>query len=316
MRLQNSTALRPLLAHRILSLFLLGAPALTISIAGPAVAQDDDDEDFDDIPDLDESGDDDSSDTADAGDDEGDTDTEEGQPEASGEDAAAEPGAATPEQIFAVQYKARLVGGSFEISPQFIQSVNNRFVSHTGMMLSVVYNLGENMAVQGSLGGFGWWDSTNNRPYLGGKETATTKELRDRERLAPELVKLLWHTWVATADLQWSPVYGKVSVHDAILGSFNVYLSVGAGLTGLGISPDSADVTLPGPFDSPLPPMTITTTFGGGLRFYFLDWLGVRFELRDYVSALSMPTSIDGVTLSTFEVRNTLLAQLGLSFVF
>jgi hypothetical protein len=59
-----------------------------------------------------------------------------------------------------------------------------------------------------------------------------------------------------------------------------------------------------------------TSTLGGGLRFYFFDWLGVRFEVRDYAQPLAALRADTGEEFSTFDVSNTLLTQVGVSFVF
>lgn len=226
--------------------------------------------------------------------------------------------------IFVVQSKPRLVAGSFEIAPQLAVSVNDRFTSHTGLILSGIYHLQENVAVEVSVGGFFWWDDPFGPnapgPRLGGRDTDMTIEIRQKERLAPELVQLYRLTWLTTADLQWSPIYGKVSVHDWQLGQFNLYLSVGAGVTGLQLENQQAlgdFYQLDGPLGPEIGPMSLTTTFGGGLRFYFGEYFGVRFELRDYVNALQvLQTEVTSEAFSTFDVTNTLLAQVGVSFIF
>jgi outer membrane beta-barrel protein len=231
-----------------------------------------------------------------------------------------------------IQSKPYLVAGSFEIAPQFAQSVNDRFTSHTGLMLSGIYHVKENVAFELTVGAFIWPDTDcfaaggpadGNRPLclLGGRDTDLTVEIREKERLAPEHVQLYQYTWLTTADLQWSPAYGKVSIHDFVLGQFNLYLSVGAGIVGVQLENDQIPndfVAIPGPFATDfLPPMAFTTTLGGGLRFYFTDWLGLRAEIRDYVTPLAvLQRDVPTETFSTFDVTNTLMAQLGVSFIF
>ncbi len=320
---------------------LLAAAAVVCAVPGAAVAQDDDefeDEDVDDALGADEGGDEGADDAAtddadDAlGDDEDDAPADSSGDAASSETtgpAPAEGGTGgrqrieTEETIYAIQKKARLIGDSIEITPLFLQSVNDRFVSQTGGMLSVMYNFRENLAFELNVGTFGWWDNPDTffqtfaptaAPRFGGHYTNTTTELQLRERLQPEFVKLYWITWLTTADFQWAPVTGKVSIHDFQLGTFSLYLSVGAGLAGMRNeqAPDLA-----GPTGQPfIGPVQITATVGGGLRFYILDWLGIRLEVRDYVQPLALLVS-DGpdVPTSTFEVRNTIMAQIGLSFV-
>lgn len=319
---------------------LLGAATLAFALgATPVLAQDDDDDlglDLDEEEGdlgLDEGSD------APAADDTGDADTDgdtgssdSGETPASGEGEAKVPDSADfadTQTTYVIQGRTRLLRSSFEIAPQFLQSVNDRFISHTGLMLSGVYNIKENIAFEASFGAFGWWDdpqqflnapSLETGPRFGGRDTDTTAELNNRERLRPELVKLYRLTWLAMGDFQWSPIYGKVSVHDLLLGQFSVYLSVGAGFAGL---TNELAEDLPNPADIVADPLglefgavQLTTSIGGGLRFYFLDWLGIRFEIRDYVQPLALlARQSDEAVQSTFEVRNTLLVQMGVTFV-
>lgn len=230
------------------------------------------------------------------------------------------------ETIYVVQGKPFLAQGHFELTPQFAQSVNDSFTSHTGLMISGLYHLKENVALEATLGVFGWWDQVGvTAPRLGGRDTDLTTELKQKENLAPERVKLYQFPYVLAADLQWSPLYGKVNVQELALGQFNVYLSVGAGVAGLQLEtltpgvPDKKFVALKGP-GGVLPPMALTTSFGGGLRFYFTEWLGLRVEVRDYVVPLSVfqsgDNAVEDADAPSFDVTNFVLAQAGVSFVF
>lgn len=302
------------------SLFFL---ALALAVSAPALAQDDEDGDVLDDPPADFS--DDEPEEADEDEDEGDDEERAGPVESEEEgEAASSASDADLQTIFVVQSKPRLVAGSFEFAPQLAFSVNDRFTSHTGLILSGIYHMQENVALEVSVGGFFWWDDPFGEnapgPRLGGRDTDMTIEIRQKERLQPELVQLYRLTWLTTADLQWSPIYGKVSLHDVQLGQFNLYLSVGAGVTGLQLENQQAlgeFYRLNGPLGADIGPMSLTTTFGGGLRFYFGQYFGVRFEIRDYVNALSvLQEEVTSEAFSTFDVTNTVLAQVGVSFIF
>lgn len=241
-----------------------------------------------------------------------------------GEGAAAEmPRAPVEETVYVVQGKPFLMQGKFEIAPQIAQSVNDSFTSHTGLLLSGIYHLKENVAFELAGGAFGWWDVGG--PRLGGRDSELTVELREKESLAPERVKLYQFPWVVAADAQWSPFYGKVSFQDFALGQFNLYLSVGASVFGLQLESltqngvQKAYVDLPPTFGA-LPAMALSTTFGGGLRFYFTEWLGVRLEVRDYVIPLSVHDAgenrIEDADGPSFDVTNLVLGQAGVSFAF
>ena len=236
--------------------------------------------------------------------------------------AADEAPVTTEETIFVVQGKPFLVAGKFELSPQLAQSVNDSFTSHTGVTASGIYHLKENVAFELTGGVFAWWDVGG--PRLGGRDSELTVELREKESLAPERVKLYQFPWFVAADAQWSPLYGKVSVHDLALGQFNLYLSVGAGVFGLQLESltqngvQKSYVKLPGSFGiDGIPTGTLSTSFGGGMRFYFTDWLGVRLEVRDYVLPLSVrETDVDDADGPSFDVTNLVLGQAGVSFIF
>jgi outer membrane beta-barrel protein len=255
-----------------------------------------------------------------------DTDTDatdaDGDAAATDGDADAPAGVEKPvleETIFVVQGKPFLAQGRFELTPQFAQSVNDSFTSHTGLMVSGLYHLKENVAVEATVGAFMWVDERSGSPRLGGRDTDLTVELRQKENLAPERVKLYQFPYLLAGNLQWSPMYGKVNIQDFVLGQFNLYLSVGAGIAGLQL-----ETLTPGVANQNFVELTSaiapTTSFGGGLRFYFSDWLGVRVEVRDYVMPLAVfqsgANAIADADAPSFDVTNLILAQLGVSFVF
>jgi outer membrane beta-barrel protein len=239
------------------------------------------------------------------------------------------PKAEVEETVYVVQGKPVLVHGRFEVAPMFGQTASDQFTSHTGVLVSGIYHIKENVAVEVVGGVFGWWDIPGTTlPRLGGRDSDLTAEIKFKERLEPERVKLYQFPWLLAGDLQWSPMYGKVSVQDWILAHFNVYLSVGAGVVGLQMEEtnlaagqEKVFVPLNGPFGF-LPPLALTTSFGGGVRFYISEHIGFRFELRDYVTSLGVvndPNSgsfVEDALEPTFDVNNMILAQVGVSFLF
>ncbi|MBI5495147.1 MAG: outer membrane beta-barrel domain-containing protein [Deltaproteobacteria bacterium] len=245
------------------------------------------------------------------------------------------------ETIYVVQRKPVSVKYAFELSPQIMQSVNDRFTVHTGVGMSGLFHFRENFALQLTAG------------FLVGRDTSLTKEIREKESLKPELVQLTDHTWFLTTDLQWSPLYGKVSILDFVLGQFSVYVSIGGGLMGNRLrnqfKPNATPITmkegsptynedwviaydpiyenpvntndpLVGDSDGPFRVLglpQITTTIGGGIRFYLFDWLGFRLEVRDYVQANRVNHRIlySPETTSTVDISNMYMVQLGVSFL-
>jgi outer membrane beta-barrel protein len=228
------------------------------------------------------------------------------------------------ETIFIVQGKEVLVGGRFELAPQIATSIADEFTAHSGVFLSAIYHLKENVAVE-AVGGV-TLSYEDGGVRLGGHDSDLTTEIKQLERLEPERANLYQYPWLVAADLQWSPLYGKVAIQDAFLGQFNLYLSVGLGVVGLqmqqrtGTPRKNLDLN---PTFGTLPAMALTTSFGGGLRFYFTEHIGVRAEIRDYVTSLGAVANdtnsssyVKDALDTTFGVNNLILAQVGVSFLF
>ena len=216
-------------------------------------------------------------------------------------ESAAQQTLESDETIYVIENKPYIMGGRFELAPQFVMSFNDRFTNHYGFLVSAMYHLRENVGIELAGG------------YMFGFPSEITNEIKEKGRLAPEPVDLYALTWVAMGNVQWTPIYGKVSVLDLVLGHYGLYFSVGTGLTGLQLE---RYFDAPGQvYDLPLP-LAFTSTIGGGLRFYFLDWLGARIEIRDYVQANSVAKEITNFPFSYFDVQNYYMIQMGVSFIF
>ena len=171
-------------------------------------------------------------------------------------------------------------------------------------MLSGMYHLKENVAFEIAGGVFGWWDVGG--PRLGGRDSELTVELREKESLAPERVKLYQFPWVASADAQWSPFYGKVSFLNSILhldayvlGGGGVVYTETSGAHNEDGSPDLARTGVKPAFD-----------LGVGLRFVAKDFLAVNVALINTTYA-DVPTgSTKAVT------QNLMMLQAGVSIFF
>ncbi len=225
------------------------------------------------------------------------------------------------ETVFAVQAKSRLHGGTFEFSPMYTASLNNRFTGHHGLSLNLLYHIKENIALE--LGGNVYMTAqdSNTGFRLGGHETSATEQLRSDEQLSPEAVKLMMHEWSAAANVAWTPISAKFSFHGVSLGTFDLFVTTGVGLTSTQFRPSINDAFIELPQG-----LALQMNLGAGIRFYFNDWVALRFEVRDYISPLSFRYDVIQASISstqaarlerqsTFEVRNFLSAQIGLSFV-
>jgi outer membrane beta-barrel protein len=114
--------------------------------------------------------------------------------------------------------------------------------------------------------------------------------------------------FLTALDVEWAPLYGKISLLAEGFAHFNLYLVAGpmvvqyqapkdAGLTGS----DAA--------------WSVGAEAGLGMRFIFNRWMALRFELRDglYREKTAGATETAG---AKYQIRNQLFFDVGLSFFF
>ncbi|MAO84650.1 MAG: hypothetical protein CMH50_12345 [Myxococcales bacterium] len=221
------------------------------------------------------------------------------------------------ETIFTIQKKGRYVGQRFELAVMGAASINNKFTYHTGGLLNGIYHFAETMSVQGSVG------------FLQGDYTAMTQELLHSKSLTPPGADYALMSWYTGADVQWSPIYGKFRLAGKLLGHFDLYMGVGAGLTGAQIKVVSNTGSSSSIGEERQELKTkIVSNMGAGLRFYFTEHFGVRVEFRDYVISHSVQDEFNPtdelqlgvgnskVTQNSVDVANVMLFQFGPSWNF
>jgi outer membrane beta-barrel protein len=114
---------------------------------------------------------------------------------------------------------------------------------------------------------------------------------------APGQLKLL-----AGADVQWAPIYGKLSLLAEKFVSFDLYGVAGASAVQYR-GPDLASSTAAKNY------MTAGGNVGVGARFFFNRWVTLRTEVRDLIYVEK------GRTENNY-LRNQLMFELGVSFFF
>ncbi|WP_426750774.1 outer membrane beta-barrel domain-containing protein [Myxococcus sp. Y35] len=115
---------------------------------------------------------------------------------------------------------------------------------------------------------------------------------------APGQIKLL-----GGADVQWAPIYGKLSLLAETFVHFDLYGVAGASV-----------VQYRGPSETPDGEaknyLTPGANLGVGARFFLNRWITLRTELRDLIYVEK------GTEVSGNYLRNQLLFELGVSFFF
>ncbi|MEQ8273004.1 MAG: outer membrane beta-barrel domain-containing protein [Deltaproteobacteria bacterium] len=227
------------------------------------------------------------------------------------------------ETIYAVQRKAFLVDGKFELTPLLAASFTDRFVQTFAPAGSVTYHVAENFGIE-LFGG-----------YMFPTESGLTREILQKGKLTPETAKLTQMLWAAGLGVQWSPIYGKVQLFGASLGNFNFYVGagVGVGQTRVRCTPGTAldPVAFPNEECPAAPPLMgdqfeevyepaslqVMGSLSGGVRFYFSNWLGLKFEIKDYLFSARVyrPETQEATQRFTDAIRSNVYAQLGVSFL-
>lgn len=225
--------------------------------------------------------------------------------------AAAVPAHAQTSSLPVVENKLYPMRFNPELSFQIDYGLAEKYTSHNGFRFSGVWHIWDNLAVEGYAG------------YLFGSESSIMKTLRDKSRDArrskggrePALPGLMQLTYHAGADLQFAPIYGKLSAVSELEASFQLYVLGGMGLGGTrlvtdktragttgctnigggcndlyagpqklvslpGLSPGGNDIIGPGQYQ--LLPTAVPVQYGLGLRVHVGKWIALRAEIRNY----------------------------------
>lgn len=181
------------------------------------------------------------------------------------------------DRVRSIQRKIYLKKGRFELMPHLLYSVNDPYYSKAGVGLSANYFLADTLAV----GLRGAWMAV-----------LPSEDVRLAKRTFQSRIYYSVPQWAAMADLQWSPVYGKIAVGNSIL-HFDGYVVGGAGAV---VTETSQNI---GP--------RLAADLGAGMRFVARDFLAVNAGVLN-TSFVDQPTG----TLKA-ATQNVLTLSVGVS---
>ena len=215
------------------------------------------------------------------------------------------------ESIYVVQERSFSKSGKFEMDVFLTTKVNPKFVGYMGVGLSAAMHFRENFALE----------LNSTIPYaLFPFYSDLVYEVYQYEDLAPQMVDLKVMDYNGSASFQFSALYGKLKFYSLLL-DYDLYVLAGVGVArtlhacipnkgncseefdvarGLETQEEFTDV------------WKLTGNVGGGLRFFFSDFMGVRFEVRDIVYS---DRDIQNSETTT-DIRNNLMFSSGVSFLF
>ncbi|MBX7193970.1 MAG: outer membrane beta-barrel domain-containing protein [Sandaracinaceae bacterium] len=209
------------------------------------------------------------------------------------------------EEIYAVQQVYALRINRVEVTPSVSQSLNDPFVSHTGIGLGLNYWWTNVLALGVN---FIWYEGLES-------ESELAFQVRRSTRLS---VPINEYQFGAHLNFTYVPVYGKFSMFNEFIFQYDAYIVGGVGLMRTRPVPVVDPEVRRFDFD-----VRIAFNLGIGLRVFVTRWLAIFAELRDYMyleqlEALTVQlgdqrTDPTTWTQSSLAFTNNVTAHLGLT---
>jgi outer membrane beta-barrel protein len=193
--------------------------------------------------------------------------------------------------------------GRQKASLMLTTSVITKLVQDTGFVATYQYSFNDLIGV-GLTAGYFFGSETSIGDAIR-LETDPTCQDPASPSNCEELGDLFQMQWLASADVVFVPLYGKMSFASELNPSFELYLIGGAGAGGVRRKNTQFQSTASIGHDSKV---TVVANIGLGLRFHIVDWIGVRAEFRDYF----FPEPASGVGGMTWVPH----VQVGAEFTF
>jgi outer membrane beta-barrel protein len=190
------------------------------------------------------------------------------------------------DRVKSVQRKLYMKRSRFELAPAILINVNDAYYTKWGGSLRAAFYPADTLAISARFTLF---------------DTVATDDVATAKRNLMSTIYYSVPYWTAMADVEWSPLYGKVAIFNSII-HLDGYLAAGAGVAFTQTAANSAD-----PIRSGVKP---AFDLGIGLRFVTKDWLAVNFGL---INTSYVDTPI-GTTKSA--LQNMMLIYLGVSIFF
>ncbi len=209
------------------------------------------------------------------------------------------------EEIYAVQQVYALRINRVEVTPSVSQSLNDPFVSHTGIGLGLNYWWTNVLALGVN---FIWYEGLES-------ESELAFQVRRSTRLS---VPINQYQFGAHLNFTYVPVYGKFSMFNEFIFQYDAYIVGGVGLMRTRPVPVVDPEVRRFDFD-----IRIAFNLGIGLRVFVTRWLAIFAELRDYMYLEQLENLTVGLgqqrtdqttwTQSSLAFTNNVTAHLGLT---
>ena len=196
-----------------------------------------------------------------------------------------------------------LMARRFEIAPTFSLSFRDAFWTKYVVGATLTYHFTETLGLA-LRGGYAFTSVSGSAQVCPSPTEACFSPSKEQlNGKGPGQINL-----ITGLDLEWAPLYGKISLLAEGFAHFNLYLIAGP-----------AALQYKAPKDGNAPGSESAWAVGGeaglGMRFIFNRWMALRFELRDVIYREKTAGATE-TTGAAYQVRNQLFFDIGLSFFF
>jgi outer membrane beta-barrel protein len=190
------------------------------------------------------------------------------------------------DRVKSVQRKLYIKRGRFELAPAAVINVNDPYYTRVGGQIRAAFYPSDTLAIAGRFALM---------------QTLPSDDVRQAARTLQSRIFFSVPYWTATADVEWSPLYGKVSFLNSIL-HLDGYLLAGGGV----VFTERTGTTDPATGQ----PRPINPAFdlGLGLRFVVKDFFAVNLGLVNTTYVETPRGTNKGVT------QNLMMLTVGVSF--
>ena len=217
--------------------------------------------------------------------------------------------------------------GRGEMALMVTNSMVDKYTSHVGLMLDFNWHLSETFGVgltAGYLHGSLTSIVTDAAGILGNKVAACQQDPANCNDINPNVPDYLQITGVLDAVAMWSPLYGKISIVSEVDLAVQLYVLAGFGVNGTRRAVAQTTTSPAGPKDYRLRNSgfgdtgffndpKLNGTLGFGLRFFVVDWLALKGEVRGIFFRDSFDFNQDGIR--DRYISQIWFTQLGLAFL-
>jgi outer membrane beta-barrel protein len=183
------------------------------------------------------------------------------------------------DRIKSIQRKPFIKKSRWELTPMFVLSLNDAFYQKMGGGAAVGFHVADSLGLE------------LQAVYVGTIQTDMVGFFQQANQALPKVSQLQYYL---TANIQWSPLYGKLSLFTDAIVHFDAYLVGGFGMAQTETGTKFA------------------SNIGIGLRYFATSWLVIKLEVRDLIYTEKLSLDVQRTEFS--DIQNHVMLSAGVSF--